>query len=79
MHKLRGHINDVVCCEFSPDGMLLATGSYDTKGNLSFSLDCRPLLALILFLKRKNPDCLTGSYSIQLFYMEFFLSISKLM
>lgn len=31
MGKLEGHHNDVVSCEFSPDGALLATASYDTR------------------------------------------------
>lgn len=28
--KLKEHLHDVVTCEFSPDGAILATGSYDT-------------------------------------------------
>lgn len=31
IQKLEGHHNDVVSCEFSPDGALLATASYDTR------------------------------------------------
>lgn len=31
IRKLEGHHNDVVSCEFSPDGALLATASYDTR------------------------------------------------
>ena len=31
IRKLDGHHNDVVSCEFSPDGALLATASYDTR------------------------------------------------
>lgn len=31
MQKLEGHHHDVVSCEFSPDGALLATASYDTR------------------------------------------------
>lgn len=31
IRKLDGHYNDVVACEFSPDGALLATASYDTR------------------------------------------------
>lgn len=31
LRKLEGHHNDVVACEFSPDGALLATASYDTR------------------------------------------------
>jgi len=31
IRKLEGHHNDVVACEFSPDGALLATASYDTR------------------------------------------------
>ena len=31
IRKLEGHDNDVVACEFSPDGALLATASYDTR------------------------------------------------
>lgn len=31
IRKLEGHHNDVVSCEFSPDGALLATASYDTS------------------------------------------------
>lgn len=31
IQKLEGHHNDVVACEFSPDGALLATASYDTR------------------------------------------------
>ncbi|KAG9460497.1 hypothetical protein GDO78_021468 [Eleutherodactylus coqui] len=31
IRKLEGHYNDVVACEFSPDGALLATASYDTR------------------------------------------------
>lgn len=30
-HRLAGHQNDVVSCDFSPDGVLLATASYDTR------------------------------------------------
>jgi WD repeat/SOCS box-containing protein 1 len=30
-HILKGHMNEVVNCEFSSDGALLATASYDTK------------------------------------------------
>lgn len=30
-HTLTGHLHDVVSCEFSPDGALVATASYDTK------------------------------------------------
>jgi WD repeat/SOCS box-containing protein 1 len=30
-HTLRGHLHNVSSCKFSPDGALLATGSYDTK------------------------------------------------
>lgn len=30
-HRLSGHQNDVVSCDFSPDGVLLATASYDTR------------------------------------------------
>lgn len=31
IRKLEGHHNDVVSCEFSPDGALLVTASYDTR------------------------------------------------
>lgn len=31
IRRLEGHHNDVVSCEFSPDGALLATASYDTR------------------------------------------------
>lgn len=31
IRKLEGHHNDAVACEFSPDGALLATASYDTR------------------------------------------------
>lgn len=31
IRKLEGHHYDVVSCEFSPDGALLATASYDTR------------------------------------------------
>ena len=31
VRKLEGHHNDVVSCEFSPDGALLVTASYDTR------------------------------------------------
>lgn len=31
IRKLEGHHNDVVSCDFSPDGALLATASYDTR------------------------------------------------
>ena len=30
-HTLTGHLHDVVSCEFSPDGAMVATASYDTK------------------------------------------------
>ncbi len=29
--KLEGHYHDVCSCDFSPDGALLATASYDTR------------------------------------------------
>lgn len=31
IRKLEGHHHDVVACDFSPDGALLATASYDTR------------------------------------------------
>jgi WD repeat/SOCS box-containing protein 1 len=31
VHSLKGHLHDVVKCEFAPDGALLATASFDTK------------------------------------------------
>lgn len=31
IRKLEGHHHDVVSCEFSPDGALLVTASYDTR------------------------------------------------
>jgi WD repeat/SOCS box-containing protein 1 len=31
IRKLEGHHRDVVACDFSPDGVLLATASYDTR------------------------------------------------
>lgn len=31
IQKLEGHHNDVVSCDFSPDGALLVTASYDTR------------------------------------------------
>lgn len=30
-HELTGHHHDVCSCDFSPDGALLATASYDTR------------------------------------------------
>ena len=30
-HRLKGHLNNVCSCDFSPDGALLATASYDTQ------------------------------------------------
>ena len=29
--EVRGHLNDVLSCDFSPDGALLVTSSRDTK------------------------------------------------
>lgn len=31
LHKLEGHNHDVCSCNFSPDGSLVATASYDTS------------------------------------------------
>lgn len=56
IRKLEGHHNDVVSCEFSPDGALLATASYDTRVivwdhhkatillELGYNMQARPLL-----------------------------------
>ncbi len=44
--KLEGHHNDVCGCDFSPDGALLATASYDTRIILWDPHTCAKLLEL---------------------------------
>lgn len=55
-HRLTGHRNNVSCCDFSPDGALLATSSYDSRviiwdtdsgAALLFLEHCTPPLSLI--------------------------------
>ncbi|KAL8610872.1 hypothetical protein ACOMHN_056727 [Nucella lapillus] len=43
-HRLEGHYHDVVHCDFSPDGALLATASCDTRVIL-WDVDTRTMLA----------------------------------
>ena len=44
--KLEGHHNDVCSCDFSPDGALLATASYDTRVVIWDPHTCSKLLEL---------------------------------
>ena len=44
--KLDGHHHDVCSCDFSPDGALLATASYDTRVIVWDPYTCTKLLEL---------------------------------
>lgn len=44
--ELIGHYHDIVCCEFSPDGGLVATASYDTRVIIWDPYTCDSLLEL---------------------------------